>query len=106
LRQLTEEHNGEEMTLGQIAILVAVVYLTIGAAWILRNHHSRLATEDRAAWRREGSYWKFVVIPGAVMLLWPLAALWAWRIGRAIKTGEFDRVARQVIKEHMDKEHR
>lgn len=93
------------LTIGQVLILAGLLYLVIGLMWVIKNHRSRLAIEDRAQWRRERKYWKFIVIPGAVALTWPL---WVWvcfRIREMIKTGEADQIASQVMKEHMEKEH-
>lgn len=87
------------MTLGETVVLVGILYLIVGICWIARNHGSTLARMDREQWRREGKPWKLIVIPLAVALLWPLAALLAWRIKKAMRAGEFDRMANQVVQE-------
>lgn len=87
------------MTINGILAMAGIAYLIVGIFRIARNHASTMARMDREQWRREGKPWKFIVIPLAVTLLWPLAALLAWRIRKAIKSGEFDRVANQVTQE-------
>lgn len=79
--------------------MAGIAYLIVGIFWIARNHGSTMARMDREQWRREGKPWKLIVTPLAVALLWPLAALLAWRIRKAMKSGEFDRVANQVTQE-------
>lgn len=87
------------MTASEVLVLAAILYLIVGIFWIMRNHGSTMARMDRQQWRREGKPWKLVVVPIAVALLWPLAALLCWRIKQAMKSGEFDRVADQVVTE-------
>lgn len=87
------------MTAGDLLALAAILYLIVGMLWVLKNHGSAMARMDRAQWRREGKPWKLVVMPASVALLWPLAALICWRIRRTMKSGEFDRMAKQVQEE-------
>ncbi len=89
----------------EILIGSALGYLTVGLVWTLFNHFSKMAAEDRATWRREKKYWKFVVVPMFVALTWPI---WAWitfNIIRMAKSGELHKLAQQVKAEHMEKEH-
>jgi len=92
------------MTAGEIWLTVLFYYLVVGVFWLLMNFESRLARYDRAEWRRKGQYARFVWVPVVVVLCWPLAAWLSWKIKKAIESGEFDRIAREVMKEHQDKE--
>lgn len=87
------------MTLGQVLILGGIAYLVMGILWVMRNHGSTMARMDRKEWMRQGKTWKLVVVPAAVALLWPLAVLVWWRIKRAMASGEFDRMAKQIQEE-------
>lgn len=87
------------MTLREVLVFGGVAYLVVGILWMLRNHGSTMARMDRQEWRRQGKTWKLVVVPAIVVLVWPLAVLLYWRIKQAMKSGEFDRVAKQVREE-------
>ena len=80
-------------------------YLTVGLVWVLFNHFSKMAAEDRATWRREKKYWKFVVAPTVVVLTWPIWVWMTFKIIRMAKSGELHKLAQQVKAEHMEKEH-
>ena len=88
-----------------VIVYGAGVYLLLGVLWILFNYWSRMAREDRARWRLERKYWKFVVAPAVAAIFWPLWVWVVWKIRKAIKSGEFDRIAREVAEEHRKKEH-
>ncbi len=89
----------------EILIGSALGHLAVGFAWVFFNHFSQLAIEDRATWRREKKYWKFVVVPMFVASIWPLCVLLVLRIRRIAKSGELQKMIKEVQREHMEKEH-
>lgn len=88
------------MTASQVATVALIIYLFIGICWVIRNHFSRMAQQDRQQWRHEGKLWKFVVVPVVVALIWPFAFWLLWRLKKAVRTGEFERVTKEVVAEY------
>ncbi len=89
----------------EILIGSALGYLAVGLVWVLFNHFSKMAVEDRATWRREKKYWKFLVVPMFVALTWPIWVWVIWKIRRMGMSGELQKIIKQVKQEHMEKEH-
>ncbi len=87
----------------EFLVSCGLAYLTVGILWVMRNHGSRLAAYDRAEWKEKRQYWKFVVIPVVVVLLWPLAAWMVLKIRKAIRSGEFDRLMKEAMEEERKK---
>lgn len=87
------------MTLGEVLVFGGIAYLIVGILWMLRNHGSTMARMDRQEWRRQGKTWKLVVVPVVVVLVWPLAFIVWWRIKRAMASGEWARMEKQVAEE-------
>jgi len=89
----------------EVLIHSTVAYLLMGVLWVLHNAWSTLAREDRARWRRDRQYWRFVWVPVVVALAWPICAWLVLRIRKAMRTGQFDRIAREIEDEHRKKGH-
>ena len=89
----------------EIVIGTVLGYFAVGVFWVLMNHNSTLAKMDRARWKKDREYWKFVWAPTLVVLIWPLALWCVIKIRRMAKTGELQQIIQQVKRDHMKKEH-